>query len=297
MFAEYFWHSEGRTHRNEVLMEAVSSRVAGSKIPWIIACDRTMEPDEFQQGEWVHRAGAEIIGPSNAETTYRTEAVGNDDVEITLHYFVVCGDINMKMQHMDVVEDCESKVHKPIRCEVRLHCIEKKGTESSRCLSLYQMSAASTKQIKWEQIKEIKVKQVRPKKKEEMTTSVRKNGKLGRHEVAHVIKHTRIGQYQNGKEDCRRVNDPTDMVVQELDEEEEEAEEEEEEEEEVLEMFVESIDRFEYSGYRTRRLCSHNLAGRCERGRNCTFAHGEQELHSRSLLRADRGRATAADHA
>ena len=165
-------------------------------------CDRTMEPDEFQQGEWVHRTGAEIIGPSNADTTYRTEAAGNVDVATTLHCFVVCGDINMKMQHMDVVEDCESKVHKPIRCEVRLHCIEKKH-------SLHQVAAASTMQIKCEQIKEIKLEQVRPKKKEEMTTSVRKNGKLGRHEVAHVIKNTRIGQHQNGKEDCRRVNDET----------------------------------------------------------------------------------------
>ena len=70
----------------------------------------------------------------------------------------------------------------------------------------------------------------------------------------------------------------------------------EEEEEEELEMFDESIDRFELSGWRPRRLCCDYMAGCCARGWGCTFAHGEQELHPSSLPGALRGRASAADH-
>ena len=70
----------------------------------------------------------------------------------------------------------------------------------------------------------------------------------------------------------------------------------EEEEEEELEIFDESIDRFELSGWRPRRLCCNYMAGCCARGWGCTFAHGEQELHPSSLPGALRGRASAADH-
>ena len=70
----------------------------------------------------------------------------------------------------------------------------------------------------------------------------------------------------------------------------------EEEEEEELEMFDESIDRFEFSGWRPRRLCCDYTAGCCARGWGCTFAHGEQELHPSSLSGALRRRASAADH-
>ena len=67
-------------------------------------------------------------------------------------------------------------------------------------------------------------------------------------------------------------------------------------EEDVLEMLDESIDRFEQSGFRLRRLCIHNVAGRCSRGWSCTFAHGEQELHPHSLPGVHRGRASSAYH-
>ena len=78
---------------------------------------------------------------------------------------------------------------------------------------------------------------------------------------------------------------------------EEEAEGEEEvEEEEEFEMFDESIDRFEHSSFRPKRLCRQFMAGRCEAGWSYTFAHGEQELHPAALRRADRVRASAADH-
>ena len=66
--------------------------------------------------------------------------------------------------------------------------------------------------------------------------------------------------------------------------------------ESVLKTFDESIDRLEHSSFRPRRLCRHYMAGRCEEGWSCTFAHGEQELHRSTLRGADRGRASAADH-
>ena len=63
-----------------------------------------------------------------------------------------------------------------------------------------------------------------------------------------------------------------------------------------LEMFDESIDRFEHSSWRPRRLCRPFSAGRSEDGWGCTFAHGEQELHPSTLRGAERGRASVADH-
>ena len=79
------------------------------------------------------------------------------------------------------------------------------------------------------------------------------------------------------------------------DDEFEEVDEAAEEEEEV-EMFDESIDRFEHSRFRPRRLCSHFMAGRCDRRWSCMFAHSERELHPSSLREAHRGCASAADH-
>ena len=59
-------------------------------------------------------------------------------------------------------------------------------------------------------------------------------------------------------------------------------------EEEEPEMFDESIDRFELSGWRPRRLCCDYMAGCCA---------GILGLHVRAWrARADRGRASAADH-
>ena len=71
------------------------------------------------------------------------------------------------------------------------------------------------------------------------------------------------------------LRDPTDAS---LEFEEEKEEDEEVEEEEELEMFNESIDQFEHSSFRPRRLCRHYMAGRCDEGWSCTFAHGRLQL-------------------
>ena len=76
----------------------------------------------------------------------------------------------------------------------------------------------------------------------------------------------------------------------------EEEDDDEGEEEEELEMFDETTNRFEHSSWRPWRQCRHHMAGRCEDGWGCTFAHGEQELHPSTLRAVERGRASAADH-
>ena len=48
----------------------------------------------------MHQAGVEIIGPISADTTHRTRAAGNVNVEKTLKYFVVCEELNKKMQQV-----------------------------------------------------------------------------------------------------------------------------------------------------------------------------------------------------
>ena len=73
-------------------------------------------------------------------------------------------------------------------------------------------------------------------------------------------------------------------------------EDDDEVEEDVLEMFDESIDWLEHSRWLPWRLCRPFMAGRCEDGWGCTFAHGEQQLHPSTLRGAERGRASAADH-
>ena len=86
------------------------------------------------------------------------------------------------------------------------------------------------------------------------------------------------------------LRDPTDAAL----EFEEEEEDDEVEEEEELEMFDETIDRFEHSSWRHGRFCRTFMAGGCEDGWSCTFARGEQEFHPSILCAAERGRASAA---
>ena len=64
---------------------------------------------------------------------------------------------------------------------------------------------------------------------------------------------------------------------------EDEEEDVEDEDMESVEEFDESLDRFEHSGWRPMRLCTSYYSGGCARGWECTFAHGEQELHPRAL--------------
>ena len=49
MFATYFWYTEGRSPRNEAILEAVLKRARNTKHPWLIACDADMTPEDFEK--------------------------------------------------------------------------------------------------------------------------------------------------------------------------------------------------------------------------------------------------------
>ena len=44
VFAVYFWHSEGRTPRNEALTDAVVRQARTTGHPWLMACDASIGP-------------------------------------------------------------------------------------------------------------------------------------------------------------------------------------------------------------------------------------------------------------
>ena len=52
----------------------------------------------------MQQAGAEVIRLSDSSTTYRTQAAGNVSTEMPLDYFVVCKELEDKMQHVEVVD-------------------------------------------------------------------------------------------------------------------------------------------------------------------------------------------------
>ena len=79
---------------NEPLMHAVLSSVPISTNPWIMACDRNMEPEECQQGERVQKKVQRY--QTKQLRHYRTEAAVNVNVEKTLDFFVVCEELLRK---------------------------------------------------------------------------------------------------------------------------------------------------------------------------------------------------------
>ena len=49
VFSVDVWHSQGRTPRNEALLEAVLKRATVTRHPWLVACDASMSPVEFEK--------------------------------------------------------------------------------------------------------------------------------------------------------------------------------------------------------------------------------------------------------
>ena len=71
VFAEYFWHSEGWTPRNEALMEAVSKQVRTVRHPWLIACDASMCPEDFKKSLWFKNRHMFIEAPGAQEQAFQ----------------------------------------------------------------------------------------------------------------------------------------------------------------------------------------------------------------------------------
>ena len=54
-FAAFSWHSEGGTPRHKALMAVVVWQARTTKHPWLVACDATTDPEDFQRGLWFKR--------------------------------------------------------------------------------------------------------------------------------------------------------------------------------------------------------------------------------------------------
>ena len=68
-FAEYFWHSEGWTPRNEALMEAVVKQMRTITRPWLIACDANMCSEDFKKSLWYKSRHMFIEAPGEGGAT------------------------------------------------------------------------------------------------------------------------------------------------------------------------------------------------------------------------------------
>ena len=97
----YSWHTKGLT----VPLKSGIEQCGSSQNIWNIARDVHIEPEEFQKGEWVQQARAEVIRPSSAELMLRAMSASRTR-QTTLWYVK---EYKTKMQEVDVVEDYESK--------------------------------------------------------------------------------------------------------------------------------------------------------------------------------------------
>ena len=68
VFAVYFWHSEGRTPRNEALLEAVPKRARVTRHPWMMARDANMSPVVLENSLWFQRNWMHLVALESAST-------------------------------------------------------------------------------------------------------------------------------------------------------------------------------------------------------------------------------------
>ena len=70
IFAVYFWHSEGWTPRNEVLLEAVLKHARTTGHPWLTASDANTCPEDLETSLWLQREQMQVVAPKEASTGY-----------------------------------------------------------------------------------------------------------------------------------------------------------------------------------------------------------------------------------
>ena len=107
-FLVYFWHSEGWTPRNEVILETVLKRARTTKHPWLIACDATMSPEDFEKSFWFRKDQMHVIAPEGVSTCRSTNAK-REWVEKVYDYVIACNSLKGKISKMKVTEDFESR--------------------------------------------------------------------------------------------------------------------------------------------------------------------------------------------
>ena len=111
VFSVYFWHSEGWTPRNEVLLEAVLQRARVTSHPWLMAFDAYMSPVEFQKSLWFQRNQMHVVAPEKASTC---RSNGTKGEWIETNYDPVIAWSKKKMSQLEVVENFESSLHKAV---------------------------------------------------------------------------------------------------------------------------------------------------------------------------------------
>ena len=110
VFSAYFWHSEGWTPRNVVLLVAVMKRVKVTTHHWSIACDANMCPEDFEKSLWFQKEQLCVVAPKEASTCRSKGSKGSGLKEPMIMSLRVTA--SGKISQMKVVEDFESRPHK-----------------------------------------------------------------------------------------------------------------------------------------------------------------------------------------
>ena len=114
VFSVYFWHSEGRTARNEALLEAVVRQAKTTRHPWLVACDAYMCPEDCEKSLWFQRELTHVVAPKEASTC-RAKDSEREWSERTCHCVIACHSLReRKISQMKVGEDNMSRQHKAV---------------------------------------------------------------------------------------------------------------------------------------------------------------------------------------
>ena len=68
MFSQYFWHSEGWTPRNGVLLEAVVKQANTTRHPWLVACGASMCPEDIEKSLLFRTERMHVVAPKKVST-------------------------------------------------------------------------------------------------------------------------------------------------------------------------------------------------------------------------------------
>ena len=101
IFAACFWHSEGWSPRNEVIVEAVLRRVSATKHPWLVACA------DFEKSLWFRKDRMHLIAPEGVSMSRPKSAKGKWVGKVHDHV-IACNSLKRNISPK-VVEDFESR--------------------------------------------------------------------------------------------------------------------------------------------------------------------------------------------
>ena len=79
-------------------------RVRNTKHPWLVACDASMSPVDFEQRLWFQWSRMQVVAPEKVSTC-RSEGAKGDWIEKVHDYVVACNSLKGKMSKMKVVEE------------------------------------------------------------------------------------------------------------------------------------------------------------------------------------------------